>query len=230
MHVVICTLVQFRSNRNFDRNTYMKAYLLGFIFFYVQACAQTVERTDKKIGGPCECCEGIYEQSPDFGSLNDTDTLPGFNNDNNKMLVYGTIYKVDGITVAAGVIMYIYHTDQQGYYTSLPGQTGCAKRHGRLRGWIKTGKDGSYFFYTNRPAAYPGEDIPAHIHPVIKEPGLTAYYIDEYRFDDDPFLTKAERSNAENRGGNGIVMLVKHADGLLLCKRDIVLGKNIPDY
>jgi protocatechuate 3,4-dioxygenase beta subunit len=34
-------------------------------------------------------------------------------------------------------------------------------------------------FYTLKPAAYPNAKIPATIHPVIKEPGLSEYYIDE---------------------------------------------------
>jgi protocatechuate 3,4-dioxygenase, beta subunit len=58
-----------------------------------------------------------------------------------------------------------------------------------------------------KPAAYPYAKIPAHIHPVIKEPGFSEYYIDEYLFGDDPFLATAERNRAEDRGGNGIIKL-----------------------
>jgi len=211
----------------------MKLLTFCFLLVGITSCAQQNKSDtgkDKKVGGNCECCEGIYEQAPDFNLLNETDTLPDFNTSQHKMLVYGTIYKSDGKTPAAGVIFYIYHTDQNGYYTSEPGQTGCAKRHGRHRGWIKTNSSGEYRFYTERPAAYPNNKIPAHIHPIIKEPGLTDYYIDEYLFDDDPFLTAEERSHTENRGGNGIVKLSKDPTGLLLCKRDIILGKNIPGY
>jgi protocatechuate 3,4-dioxygenase beta subunit len=211
----------------------MKLLTFCFLLAGITSCAQQDKPNtgkDRKVGGNCECCEGIYEQAPDFKSLDETDTLPGFNMSQHKMLVYGTIYKSDGITPVAGVVLYIYHTDQNGYYTSAPGQTGCAKRHGMHRGWIKTNSTGEYRFYTEKPAAYPNNEIPAHIHPIIKEPGLTDYYIDEYLFDDDPFLTTEERSHAENRGGNGIVKLSKDPTGILLCKRDIILGKNIPGY
>jgi protocatechuate 3,4-dioxygenase, beta subunit len=208
---------------------YFVALLLLSITTYAQPSGKAYER-DKKVGSPCECCEAIYEQAPDLNFLNETDTLPDFEEAGPKMLVYGTIYKKDGTTPAAGIVLYIYHTDQTGRYTSTADQTGCAKRHGRLRGWVKTNSKGEYRFYSLTPAAYPNAKIPAHIHPVIKEPGLSEYYIDEYLFDGDPFLTTEEKNGAENRGGNGIIKLSKDADGMLLCKRDIVLGKNIPGY
>ncbi|CAN5623138.1 hypothetical protein BH10BAC2_BH10BAC2_13010 [soil metagenome] len=211
----------------------MKIYCIAFVLLSVTACAQPYTKANeknRKVGGNCECCEAINEQAPDFNLLHQTDTLPDFKEPGPKMLVYGTIYRKDGTTPAADVVLYIYHTDQTGLYTSATDQTGCAKRHGKLRGWIKTNSKGEYRFYTLKPAAYPNAKIAAHIHPVIKEPGLSEYYIDEYLFDDDPFLTTAERNRAENRGGNGIIKLSKDASGLLLCKRDIVLGMNIPGY
>lgn len=211
----------------------MKICCIAFLLFGITACAQPSAKAndkDRKVGGNCECCEAIYEQTPAFELLDATDTLADFNEAGPKMLVYGTIYKKDGKTPAADVVLYIYHTDQSGLYTSSKDQTGCAKRHGKLRGWVKTNTKGEYRFYTLKPAAYPNVKIPAHIHPVIKEPGLSEYYIDEYLFDDDPFLTTEERNRAENRGGNGIIKLSKDNAGLLLCKRDIVLGMNIPGY
>ena len=33
-----------------------------------------------------------------------------------------------------------------------------------------------------------------------------------------------------NRGGNGIVKLVKSTEAVWIGKRDIVLGLNVPDY
>src|SRR5678815_1897241 len=101
----------------------MKLLTFCFLLVGITSCAQQNKSNtgkDKKVGGNCECCEGIYEQAPDFNSLNETDTLPGFNTSQHKMLVYGTIYKSDGKTPAAGVILYIYHTDQNGYYTPEP--------------------------------------------------------------------------------------------------------------
>jgi len=192
------------------------------------ACAQNADKPRySNVGGGCEGCDGIYQNMP--ASINNTDTLPDFNQPGPKMLVFGTIYQRDGKTPAANTLLYIYHTDQTGLYTPAPNQTGSAKRHGALRGWIKTNANGQYKFYTLRPAPYPKAKIPAHIHPIVKEPDMNEYYIDEYRFSDDPLLTAEEKARDENRGGSGIITLTKEGD-LLMCKRDITLGLNIPNY
>jgi len=142
--------------------------------------------------------------------------------------ISGTIYQVDGTTPAANVILYVYHTDATGLYAPGPGQTD-ARRHGRLRGWMKTDASGRYKFHSLKPAAYPGRAIPAHIHPIIKEPDKNEYYIDEYRFEDDPLLTAGERAKEEKRGGSGIIKLTRQ-NGVWVGRRDIVLGYNIPNY
>ncbi len=61
----------------------------------------------------------------------------------------------DGKTPAAGIVMYVYHTDQKGIYPKKGGETGWAGRHGYIRGWIKTNAQGQYKFYTLVPASYP---------------------------------------------------------------------------
>ena len=179
------------------------------------------------VGGGCDGCDLMYEGTP--AKMSNTTYLPGWSEGDKKMIVEGTVYHKDKRTVASNVIVYLYHTDSDGHYSPAPGQVN-GKRHGHIRGWIKTGSDGRYKFYTTMPAAYPERNNPAHIHPVIKEPGINEYYIDEYQFDDDPLLTTQLRNKAENRGGNGIVKLTKNSDGLLVCKRDIILGLNIPNY
>jgi protocatechuate 3,4-dioxygenase beta subunit len=147
-----------------------------------------------------------------------------------RMELSGVLYRRDGKTPASGVVLYVYHTDATGLYSPAPDQTGPSRRHGHLRGWMKTGADGRYAFSTIRPAPYPGRSIPAHVHPIVKEPDRNEYYLDEYRFDDDPLLTVEERRRAENRGGSGVVHLVKNAYGVWIGTRDFVLGLNIPAY
>lgn len=182
----------------------------------------------QQIGGICEGCEAVFE----FGSkkLISIDTLPDFKQPGPKLEISGTIYQSDGKTPAKGVILYIYHTDQKGVYPQKGNETGWAKRHGYLRGWIKTDADGKYIFYTLRPASYPNSRAPQHIHPVVKEPTRNEYYIDEYLFTDDPFLDENERANQQQRGGSGIITLTKKQDGTWVGKRDIILGLNIPGY
>lgn len=180
------------------------------------------------VGGGCDGCEAIYDGMPNPELLTNVDTLPDYQLSGPKMLVYGTIYEKDGKTPAPNVIFYIYHTDQTGHYTASPGQIGAGRRHGAIRGWIKTNSSGTYYFYTLKPAPYPNASIPAHIHPIIKETGMNEYYIDEFLFAGDPFLKNANKG-AEDRGGNGIVTLAQKGD-LFMCKRDIILGLNIPNY
>jgi len=182
----------------------------------------------QKVGGGCEGCEAIFE----YGSkkLLWIDTLPDFKEPGPKLEISGTIFQVDGKTPAKNVILYIYHTDQKGVYPQKGNETGWAKRHGYLRGWIKTNADGKYKFYTLRPASYPNTRAPQHIHPVIKEPTKNEYYIDEYLFMDDPFLDGKEKAIQQKRGGSGVITLKKEKSGVWIGKRDIILGLNIPNY
>lgn len=209
----------------------MKKLLMCIPFFLlVLACEaqekQNIEDKAGLVGGPCEGCEAIYEWGDK--NLSPVDTLPDFREEGPKLKITGTIYQKDGKTPAKDVILYIYHTDQKGVYPTRGHETGWAKRHGYLRGWIKTGADGKYAFYTLKPATYPDRSEPAHIHATVKEPGLNEYYLDDYLFENDPLLENA-KLNEYPRGGFGIVSL-KRENTLLIAKRDIILGLNIPDY
>ncbi|MEO6220695.1 MAG: hypothetical protein ABIO81_09735, partial [Ginsengibacter sp.] len=141
----------------------------------------------------------------------------------------GIIYKADGKTPAPGVVLYIYHTDQAGYYSGKGNERGWGKRHGYIRSWVKTNAKGEYKFYTLRPAPYPGGNAPAHIHPTIKEPGISDYWIDEFVFEDDPQVTPDFRNKMPKRGGIGVIRL-QNKNGILQGHRDIILGLNVPDY
>ena len=181
----------------------------------------------QKVGGPCEGCEALFEYGDQ--KLNPIDTLPGFETHQNQLLVSGTVYQKDGKTPAADVIIYVYHTDENGIYAKQGDETGWARRHGYVRGWVKTGKNGKYSFYTYKPASYPKGDEPAHIHITVKEPDKNPYWIDSIEFEGDPYLTAEKRAKNRQYGGKGIVGLIEK-NGLLHAKRDIILGKNIRNY
>ena len=206
----------------------------SFIFFTNFVCGQSDKKIESettiKVGDSCEGCEAVYESPISFEQLLSIDTLPDFNDEGPKLEISGVIYQADGVTPAGGVVLYMYHTDQNGYYSQKGNETGWGKRHGSTRGWLKTNEKGEYKFYTLRPAPYPNATIPAHIHPTIKEPGKTEYWIDDYVFDDDKFIDDKYRTRAENRGGDGIVKLTKNDSGIFTARRDIILGKNIPNY
>jgi protocatechuate 3,4-dioxygenase beta subunit len=158
------------------------------------------------------------------------DTLPDFNKAGPKMEISGTVYKKDGQTPAADVIVYIYHTDQTGNYTARGSEKGWGTRHGYSRGWVKTGPDGRYKFYTLKPAPYPGGGTPAHVHTLVREEGGKEYHVDEIVFQGDPILTAIDLNRPNPAGGSGVVKLEKQNNGLLLAHRDIFLGRNMPGY
>lgn len=202
---------------------------LAFMFMANTACTQSNGNAKQKVGGGCEGCEAIHESPIAFEKLSWVDTLPDFNEPGPKMVISGIIYKADGKTPAKDVVLYVYHTDQAGIYARKGNEKGWGQRHGYIRGWVKTNEKGEYKFYTLRPASYPDSRAPQHIHPTIKEPGINEYWIDEYLFDDDPFLTATERSKQPQRGGGGIIKL-QNKNGMLVGERNIVLGKNVPGY
>ena len=94
---------------------------------------------------------------------------------------------------------------------------------------MRSNARGEYRINTLRPAPYPGGNAAAHIHAVIKEPGIHEYWIDEFVFDDDPLVTAGFRNKMQQRGGSGVIKL-QNENGLLKGHRDIVLGLNIPGY
>lgn len=198
------------------------------VFWVCTSCnAQTKKASTQLVGGGCEGCEAIYEYRDK--KLAPIDTLPEFENNNPQLKITGTVFKNDGKTPADNVIIYIYHTNRKGIYETKGGETAWAKRHGFIRGWVRTGKDGRYTFYTFRPAAYPNGSEPEHIHITVKEPNTNEYYLDDYLFDDDTLLTDIKRNILNNRGGSGIVKPISKS-GMLTIERNIILGKNIPNY
>ncbi len=201
---------------------------ITIIILTVFSCqSQTKNKATKVVGGPCQGCEALYEYGDK--KLSSTDTLPKFEDAKTKLKVTGTVYQKDGVTPAKNVIIYIYHTNNKGIYETKGNETGWAKRHGYIRGWIKTGTDGKYSFYTFRPSAYPNNTIPEHIHMTVKEPDKNEYYIEDILFEDDKYLTESHKNKLKHRAGSGVVRL-KSENGLLIAKRDVILGLNIPDY
>lgn len=192
----------------------------------LSASAQTGSNK-KSIGGMCEGCEAIYENTTPFEKLASSVTLPDYNEAGQKIEISGIVYQRDGRTPAKDVVIYVYHTDQKGVYPTTGKETGWGKRHGYIRGWVKTDKNGFYQFYTLKPKAYPNRKDPAHIHVTVKEPDKNEYWIDEYLFEDDPLLV-LKPSNP--RGGNGVVKLLPPENGVSHATRHIILGLNVPDY
>lgn len=180
----------------------------------------------KLVGGPCEGCEAVFEYGDQ--NLSSVDTLPEFGSEGVDIKVTGKVYEPDGKTPAGGVILYVYQTNEEGVYPKKGDETGWAKRHGYIRGWIKTDSDGRYTFYTQRPMFY--GTAPAHIHVTILEPNGKYYYIQDFLFEGDKNLTSRQLNNRSPRGGNNGIISYKKEEGILTGKRDIILGMNVPNY
>lgn len=218
------------SRRSFINRTYAFAALASLTAFNgsCQAQQQTVQSTTRDIiGGGCDGCEGMYEGMP--SQLSWRTSLASASEPGEKLEISGIVYQLDGTTPAPDIILYLWQTDATGHYTPASNTRGITRIHGHLRGWLKTNEQGEYKFTTIKPAPYPNDVIPAHIHPSVKEPGKNEYYIEDFLFDDDALLTRQEQAELEQRGGSGILHLVKQ-DGVLIGKRNIILGLNIPNY
>ncbi|MGB0524872.1 MAG: intradiol ring-cleavage dioxygenase [Flammeovirgaceae bacterium] len=211
----------------------MKRYLGIFftilIFISCRSQSNSNTETERDVGGPCQDCEALLDYKMLSITPESIDTLPGFRDNEPKIKITGTVFQKDGKTPAENVLLYVYHVDRAGVYQSSDQPMGWEKRHGQYRGWLKTGKDGKFTFYTFRPAPYPEVQEPEHIHIYIKEPNTIPYYIDSYLFESDPTLTEEVKQVKRNRGGSGIVKLEKE-NGIWTANRNIILGLNIPDY
>jgi protocatechuate 3,4-dioxygenase, beta subunit len=206
--------------------------IISVLCFYlphgIMAQSHQLASTDRNsVGGGCEGCDLMFVEIPstiksDVMIVNPAE--PG-----EKLEISGVIYKSDGKTPASNVILYVYQTAKSGLYEPGHNQTGGVRRHGRIRGWVKTNLKGEYKFLSIRPGNYPDGENAAHIHPTIKEPDKNEYHIDEFVFDDDKFVDAEFRSREQLRGGSGILHLKKE-NGKWIGHRDIVLGLNIPNY
>jgi len=141
-----------------------------------------------------------------------------------KLIISGTVYFPDGKTPAKDVIVYVYHTNIEGIYPKKGNENGNGKRHGYLRGWMKTDTNGAYEFETIRPAAYGTQDgEPAHIHYTIEHPDYPEYWLTGLWFSDDPavasYLDKIERDG----GFSNITTLIKDENNIWRGTRNIKL-------
>lgn len=137
------------------------------------------------------------------------------------LLVTGRVYGPDGKTPLEGVTLYVYHTDNRGLY---PGDG--INPAPRLRGWMKTDREGRYEFRTIKPASYPDSSNPEHVHAKAAGPSHAERWIDNFWFEDDPLVTSDMRARfARPDSFSPIMRVTRDADGLFRCVRDIRLER-----
>jgi protocatechuate 3,4-dioxygenase beta subunit len=168
----------------------------------------------------CENCEITQERDP--ATLSARVTLAGADEPGERLVLRGRVLTHDARAPARDVVIYAHHTNADGLYANGSNENIWARRHGRLRGWARTGADGTYEFSTIKPAPYPDRSMPAHIHLYVLEPGRRPYWIDDVVFAGEFRVNDAYRRRMENRGGSGIVELARE-NGAWLARRDILL-------
>lgn len=168
----------------------------------------------------CEWC-GAMDAPPD-DQLTATMTLAGEDEPGQRIILRGRVLQPGGKTPAPDVLVYAYQTDVTGVYRKEGGETGNARRHGVLRGWLRTDDQGRYEIRTIRPGSYPRSDEPAHIHVTLTPRGGSEHWIGDFWFDDDPLITRRHRSRAEP---GAIVKLAPGSDGVLAAERDLLIRR-----
>jgi len=219
-------------NRKYLRSTRVAIHLstFGFLILTSISCGQSnSERNNnqKITQAQIDACD-----SPDAtvdccfinipATLTNVLTIASQQEPGEQLIISGTIFKADGKTPCPNAILYAYHTDSKGYYLKQGRETGAQKWHGRLHGWCKTDQDGHYEIHTIRPARYPDNSIPAHIHAAIKTDNGEMQWINDFVFKDDNLVNKKYKTSY---GVTGIVDITKNAKNTWTGKRDITINK-----
>jgi protocatechuate 3,4-dioxygenase beta subunit len=137
------------------------------------------------------------------------------------LIISGKIYAPDGHTPLEGMNLWVYQTDATGHYSTLR-ESGGDNRNTRLHGLMETNHEGQYEFRTIKPAPYPGRTNPAHIHAFVSGPGYPEYWIDEFLFAGDPFITDEMRQKISGQGSfSSILTLKRGSDGVWRGMRNI---------
>ncbi|MDI9311510.1 MAG: hypothetical protein QM535_14955 [Limnohabitans sp.] len=115
---------------------------IGFLaisFNFLTSCnGQTKQEPNenkqtKQVGGGCEGCELMYDEMPK--NISSEYTSIGWTEGKQKLILTGKVFQIDGKIPASDVVIYYWHTDDNGLYSSNNETPKQAKEHGKLRGW-----------------------------------------------------------------------------------------------
>ena len=90
------------------------------------------------------------------------------------LVIRGQLLDVNG-SPAADAVLFAYHTDREGLYDRREN----GPHSWRLRGWVKTDKEGRFTFETIRPGSYPNSNNPPHVHFTAFLPNGERYHAGE---------------------------------------------------
>ena len=189
------------------------------------ALAGCTDRTTSKSAGaesvPLPACEWCGAQdAPE--ALTAVASLAGPDEPGTPIVLRGVVYQPDGVTPAPGVLLYAYNTDDTGVYRREGTETGNGRRHGQLRGWLRTDAAGRYEIRTIYPGGYPGRPDPSHVHITLTPAGGREVWVDSTLFDGDPRLTDDRLAEHAGEGRfSAIVVLAEGGSGVLVGERDL---------
>ncbi len=196
----------------------MKKLTNLYVMIFFLSCSALVQAQDQDT-----TTADFADRSPLYdyseNNLNSTDSIPGFQTKEDKLMITGTVFESDGVTPAKDVILYISQPDEHGDYELKKEND---KRYVVHRAWVKTDVDGRYTFYTFIPGNNTRFRELKHIHPIIKESGKPEYELNAFLFDNDPFLSKHCRKRLEKKGIDSILVLEKKED-MYITTKNIVL-------
>ncbi len=190
----------------------------GLLLGLIAAAAVAQERfpTMPSVHGrmPCGSCQAPAIMRPQA-------TIAPTSEAGERLRVSGHVYEADGVTPAPDVVLFLYHTDAAGLYNQPNDPL-----NPRLYGWVRADRTGGYQFDTIRPAPYPSHTGPAHIHVHVFGPDRPEWFIDEFRFADDPLLPGRDRALPAELGRfSPVVTLTRGPDGVWTGVRDIKLDR-----
>jgi protocatechuate 3,4-dioxygenase beta subunit len=182
---------------------------LAWVIAPLGACARAEERLKFPdgaafLGGPCATAAPHAQ-------------IAAENEPGRRLVVRGQVFRPDGRTPAAGVILYAYHTDAAGLYNprGVPGA--------RLHAWVRTDVEGRYEYRSIRPGAYPGRTVAAHIHLQLWGKGVPPQYNYDVLFEDDPLVSAEDRRLSSGLGSFAFVHAPREEKGVLHLTHDIRL-------
>lgn len=124
-------------------------------------------------------------------------TIAGTDEPGTRLVLTGILLAAADSSAVSGARIYLYHTDDRGYYAP---DDPMANDRPRLKGTIRTDSTGRFTVRTIRPGGYPSGGVPAHIHMEITTPD-GGEIRREVIFPDDPNLTERMRRNAARPDG-----------------------------
>jgi protocatechuate 3,4-dioxygenase beta subunit len=131
----------------------------------------------------------------------------------------------DDLKPVKDALIYVFHTNHQGSYSSTGGNATMGDSlNPRLFGYLRTDADGRYQYRTIRPAGYPGDGPPAHVHYEVQARGHETL-VTELMFEGDPRLSSENRREIV-QAGFVIAEVTKDKDGVQRCVCDLVMERD----